>query len=456
MYIDDILVTGRTDQEHLGRLGQVLRVLEEHGLRLRWDKCRFMSQMVEYLGYRVDQHGLRPLASKVTAITDAPQPRNVQELRAFLGLVNYYGRFLSNLATVAAPLHKLLCKDVRWVWISECNRAFTQLKSKLASSEVLAHYDLQVPLRLECDASSYGVGAVLSHKYIPNGTEHPITYASRTLSAAEKNYAQIEKEGLALVFKVQKFHKYIYGHKFTMVTDHKPLLAIFGSKKSLATLAAARLQRWAIFLMGYNYDLEFWPTGKHSNADGFSRLPRACAPGEEVELDLGATACNLVKLEALPLSCKDLQAATAADSTLSTVRRYVRDGWPLEVTPGLQPYYKRKDGLSLDRGCLFWGTRVVIPAACRPQVMSELHMGHQGIVKMKGLARSHVWWPGLDQQVEDLVRSCGACQETRNKPPPAPLHPWPWAKLPWERIHLDFAGPFMGKMFLVVVDSHSH
>lgn len=148
-----------------------------------------------------------------------------------------------------------------------------KLKSKLASAEVLAHYDPQLPIKLDCDSSAYGVGAVLSHQY-PDGSERPIAYSSRTLSTAEKNYAQLEKEALSLIFGVKKFHRYLYGRRFTIVTDHKPLLAILGSKKCLPTLAAARLQRWAIFLLGYQYDLEFRPTGKHCNADGFSRLPR--------------------------------------------------------------------------------------------------------------------------------------------------------------------------------------
>ena len=248
VYIDDILITGDSDQEHLTTLGVVLARLEEEGLRLKKQKCRFMVRSVDYLGYHIDKQGLSPIPDKVTAIMEAPAPSNVQELRAFLGLVNYYGRFLSQLSTISRPLHQLLCKGNPWKWGHNCEEAFTRLKSKLVSVEVLAHYDPQLPVKLDCDASAYGVGAVLSHHY-PDGSERPIAYASRTLSAAEKNYAQIEKEGLSLIWGVKKFHKYLYGRKFTLVTDHKPLLAILGSKRSLPTLAAARLQRWALFLM---------------------------------------------------------------------------------------------------------------------------------------------------------------------------------------------------------------
>ena len=184
-------------------------------------------------------------------MVDAPQPTNVQELRAFLWLVNYYGRFIRQLATLVYALNRVLCKRTLWAWSKSCQQTFTKLKTLLASTEVLAHYDMKLPLRLDCDASAYRVGAVLSHKF-PDGSERPIAYASRTLSDAEKN--QIKQEGLALVFGIRKFHKYIYGWHFTLVTDHKPLLAMLGPKKSLPTLAAARLQHWAILLLGYQYD----------------------------------------------------------------------------------------------------------------------------------------------------------------------------------------------------------
>ena len=140
---------------------------------------------------------------------------------------------------------------------------------------------------------------------------------------------------------------------------------------------------------------------------------------------------------------------------LSSVLRYVREGWPSELPDALQPYFQRKLEIGVDRECLFLGSRVIIPVSCQKRVLAELHSGYQGIVKMKGLARSHVWWPGMDKQIEEVVHQCLACQQTRNQPPPAPLHSWPWAASPWERIHVDFAGPFLGSMYFVLVESHS-
>ncbi len=140
------------------------------------------------------------------------------------------------------------------------------------SAEVLTHYNPELPLRMAADASSYGIGAVISH-VLPDGSEKPISFASRTLSPSEKNYSQLEKEALSLTFGVKKFHQYLYGRKFTLITDHKPLTAIFGAKKGIPTLVAARLQRWALLLSAYNYEIQYKSTDTHSNADGLSRLP---------------------------------------------------------------------------------------------------------------------------------------------------------------------------------------
>ena len=154
------------------------------------------------------------------------------------------------------PLNSLLQKGKKWEWTLECNKAFEKAKANLVSSSVLVHYNPSLPLKLAADTLAYGVGAVVS-QVMPNGEEHPIAFASRTLQPSERNYAQIEKEALALIFGIKKFHQNLFGREFTLITDHKPLLAILGPKKGIPSLAAARLQRWAILLSAYNYQLEF-------------------------------------------------------------------------------------------------------------------------------------------------------------------------------------------------------
>ena len=279
-YIDDILITGSNDAEHFERLEEVLKRLQQHGLRLKKEKRRFMQPSVEYLGHLVDAVGIRPLPSKLEAIVNAPAPVNVQQLRAFLGLLNYYSKFVANLSTVLNPLNRLLGQNVKWKWTAECNHAFTSAKEKLVSSTVLAHYDTTPPIKLAADASAYGVGAVISHVY-RDGSEKPVAFASRTLTPSKRNYAQIEKEALALIYGVKYFHQYLYGRRFTLITDHQPLLKILGPKTGVPSLAAARLQRWALLLSAYCYDIEYKPTREHSHADGLSRLPCTATEREE-------------------------------------------------------------------------------------------------------------------------------------------------------------------------------
>ena len=246
--------------------------LQSAGLRLKRSKCSFLQSSIEYLGHRVDAEGLHPTTDKLRAVVEAPTPKNIQELRSFLGLLNYYSNFIANLSAILHPLNRLLSKDNPWEWTSECETAFQEAKRSLTSSTVLVHYNPDLPLKVAADASSRGLGAVLS-QVMPDGMEHPVAYASRTLSSAEKKYAQVEKEALALIFAVKKFHQYLYGRVFTLVTDHKPLLVILGPTKGIPSLAASRLQRWAVLLSAYSYKIEYKSSEKHENADALSRLP---------------------------------------------------------------------------------------------------------------------------------------------------------------------------------------
>lgn len=176
-------------------------------------------------------------------------------LRSFLGLLNYNGKILANLSTLLHPLHQLIQAETQWRWSPHCEDAIQGCKQRLLNSKCLAHYDPEKPLRLACDASSYGVGAVISH-VLPSSEEQPIAFASRTLSSSEKNYAQIEKEALSIIFSVKKFHKYLYCRKFVLLTDHKPFLTILGPKCAVPTLSALHMQRRALILLAYDYDIQ--------------------------------------------------------------------------------------------------------------------------------------------------------------------------------------------------------
>ena len=216
-----------------------------------------------------------------------PNPKNVAELRFFLGLINYYSRFLPNLLSKLAPLYNLLCKNTRWSWTVKEDAAFYVAEKALQAESLLVHFEDTKFLVLTCNASPYGIGAVLSH-IMEDGSDRPIAFASRTLTVAEKKYAQLEKEGLATVFGNKKFHNYLYGEEFTIESDHKLLFFLFSERNSILHLASACIQRWALTLSTYRYTICYKAGTEISNADALSRLTipvttlSDCQPGELV------------------------------------------------------------------------------------------------------------------------------------------------------------------------------
>ena len=456
VYIDDILVSGSSEMEHLQTLEQVMTRLEQAGMRLKKSKCAFLMNSVEYLGHCISADGIRPSPERKRAVIEAPAPQNLEQLRSFLGLVNYYGKFLPNLANTLSPLYRLLQKNVAWSWGDDHKRAFQTAKSQLTSADLLTHFDPDKKLILSCDASPYGVGAVLAHE-LEDGSDRPIAYASRTLAPAERKYPQIEKEGLAVVFGVKKFHHYLLGRTFTVYSDHKPLQFLFSEKRPVPAMASSRIQRWALTLSAYSYQIKFRPGKEQGNADCLSRLPLAEAPSDvPVPGDLILMMGALADQES-PVTFTNIKAWTGKDPLLSHVRHMILHGWQEDSSfaEKLQPFTRRKDELSVQDECILWGHRVVIPPAGVEAVIRVLHDAHPGIHRMKALARSMVWWPGIDADLETKVKQCAACQANRKSPPEAPLHPWEWPSKPWSRLHVDFAGPFMGRTFLILVDAHS-
>ena len=274
-----------------------------------------------YLGLRISAEGLQAVEERINAVKRAPAPQNVSELRSFLGMVQYYHSFLPGQATILAPLHRLLQKNVRWEWTDGCQKAFEACKEGLTSDSLLVHYDLNRTLRLACDASSYGLGAVLSH-VMEDGQERPMAYASRTLSSSEKNYAKIEQEVLSMIFGVKQFHQFLCGRKFTLVTEHQPLLTILGPKTAILPLAAARMQRWAIVLLAYDYQIEYRSSAKHSNCDALSRLSHEGSKiGSESEI------YNLSAIDKdVPITAMNIGKATLQDPVLSKVHDWVMMG----------------------------------------------------------------------------------------------------------------------------------
>ena len=375
--LDDMIITGKDDKDHLRNIEAVLQRLKDYGLKANASKCEFFKDKIDFCGHTVDQQGLHQNEDKVKAITKAREPKNVSEVKSFTGMVNYYHKFLPNIASVLYPLHELTQKGRKFVWSKDCQKAFDEAKSLVASKKVLTHYDPKLPVVVQTDASPYGLGAVMSH-VMPNGEEQPVIFLSRSLSKSERNYSQIQREATSIYWAVKKLHYFLFGRHFTLVTDHKPLTSILHPHKGIPVMTAQRLQRYALFLSGMNYTIKYRSTKEHANCDGLSRLP---VPETRKDQQDPAAVFELHQIDTVPVDNKQLKLETRRDPVLSRVMDYVMTGkWRLGDDECAK-YHIRKDQLSVQQGCLLWGNRVIVPPNLRQKVLKELHEAHPGVVK---------------------------------------------------------------------------
>lgn len=265
IYFDDILVYSKDIESHLCLLESVLKLLRRHSFKLKIEKCKFLQPKVEYLGHIIDKNGSLPNPAKTDCISKYPKPKNVIETQRFLGLCNYYRKFVKQYAQTAKPLYCLIKKDSIFNWNDACDVAFETLKSALINPPVLSFPDFNRKFIVTTDSSDKAVGAVLSQGEIP--LDKPIQFASKVLNPAQQNYSTIEKELYAIVFAVEAFKHFLYGFEFILYTDHKPLTYLFNFKNT-----RSRLYRWKLLLSEFNFQI-FYKKGSHNTvADALSRI----------------------------------------------------------------------------------------------------------------------------------------------------------------------------------------
>jgi transposase InsO family protein len=451
-YLDDILIGGETVMECQENLFKILGILNERNIRVNLSKCQFFKTSVVFVGHIFCESGIKPSEEKFRAIIDAPPPNDIQQLRAYLGLLNFYSRFIPNLSSELSELYKLLQKNVKFVWSESCQRTFEKSKQLLLDNNVLEPFDMNKPIVLSTDASPYGVSAILSH--LVKGIEKPVLFASSTLSIAEKGYSQLHKEALAIMFGIKRFHDFIYGQKFKLVTDNRALKEIFHPDKGISAVAASRLQRWALQLAIHNYTIEHRPGKYMSHVDALSRLPLPEPTNIEYygihKLTSTIESNEMSKF----LNAEMIEKAISTDKILSQIRTYIKDGWPKNISPEIKYFYNIRKNLDYENGNLFYNDRLIIPMSMRHKILELLHSNHDGIVRMKMLSRTQVWWPKLDSDIENVVKQCSACQQVVNKPKPKITSHWKPCTKPFERIHIDFFY-YENKTFLIIVDSYS-
>lgn len=451
--MDDICVSGKSEEEHDQRLHAVLSRLRDVGVTLNPDKCEFSVQSMTYLGHLVSEHGISPDPEKTDAIVKFPAPTNVTEVRRFLGMVNQLAKFIPNISEITAPIRLLLGKSTAWCWESQQEKSFQDLKRILLSAEVLCHYDRDHPTRVATDASQHGLGGVLLQE--KQGIWRPVAYASRSLTPAESRYAAVEKEALAVTWGCERFAQYLVGKYFEIQTDHRPLVSLLG-KKRLDELPV-RIQRFRIRLFRFSYDVTYVPGRNQASADALSRAPVDCPLSiADIELASAVEEFAVNSVVSLPASEKrfiEIREGQKVDPIISKVRDFCLSGWPKDVPQEFRSYYSVSAELSIVDDLLLKGSRLVVPASLRKDVMQRIHEGHQGMVKCLDRVRMSVWWPNVNSEVKDFIARCNTCcLEKVNKSEPMMATSFP--DRPWQVVGTDLF-KFKGSDYLVMVDYYS-
>ena len=444
---DDMIIAASSDGEHAEILRQVMERAQAANVKFNKDKIQFKVNTVKYMGHIITSEGVKPDDAKVTAIANMPAPEDKHGVQRLLGMTRYLAQYIPGEATITAPLRQLLKKDAAWQWAHEHDAALESLKNALIRAPSLKFYDQHKPLTIQADASKDGLGACL----LQDGC--PLSYASRALSGTEQNYAQIEKELLAIVFAAKRFHQYIYGKTVTVQSDHKPLEVIF--KKHLSK-SPARLQRMLLQLQCYDLDIAYTPGKDMHVAD---TLSRAVVKGRvddltenlfEEKVVYGIEATDALSENML----KQLQEATAADKVLQAVIQAHQEGWPERrhrCDGSLHQYWPMRHTVGIRDGAVMTADKIIIPQSMRAVIMDKLHLAHQGIQRMKAHARMVLYWPGMAQDIEKKVEMCGTCQQMQPQNQREPLQSHEIPDLPWLKLGTDIF-ELHGQSYLVIVD----
>ena len=449
---DDILVIGEGDtleeaeSNHDVRFLGLMERSRERKLQFHPDKLRFKLKGVPYVGHELTSCGLKIDEHKVKAIKEMPMPENVREVRRFVGMANFFSRFMPNMATALQPLHQLTAKDAAWVWGPEHNDAVTAVKEALSSAPVLKYFDKELPTVLQCDASAYGLGAVI----LQDG--QPIAYASRRLTKTEEGYAQIERELLAIVFGCRKFDQYAFGRRLCVHTDHQPLATIV--KRRLSE-APKRLQRMLLQLQRYDIEVLYLPGKQMFVADALLRAPIDMDPSDKEDEECPEIlATEMVSGGISDPTLEKVRNATTQDETMQKLSEAITMGWPdhqHKVCEEIRQFFHHREELTVENGIIFKGDRCVIPAELRMYLLRKLHSPHMGVEATLRQARQLIFWPGMNAQIRDIVARCDVCQAAGRRQPKQPLCSHPIPDRPWQVVGADLF-ELGTQSYLIMVD----
>ena len=445
VYIDDVVIFSKSLEEHVTHLKEVMGRISENGLKIKLSKCFFAQPKIRLLGHVVDKDGIHVDDDKVVAIKDTPTPTTKTELRSFLGLAGYYRRFIRNFAEISAALHRETSGTGKLIWTNDMAFAFESLKKKLTEPPVLAFPDFDSPFVVETDASNVSLGAVLAQKK-SDGKIHPVQYASRTMTDAERNYSTSEREALAVIFALKKFRVYLLSSiPFKIVTDHQALRYSF-QKKDIH----GRLARWLDFLAEYDFLIEYRPGKNNGSADFLSRISLgdgSQVEGEDELLCLATLEVNENDMEIDFIQVANYILGARLDGDESERRRIRRIAKHYFVWNG--DLFRRR----------FSGLVTVPPISRRPAILKHYHdeIGHWDAKSTAKLVMKRFWWPDVYKEIGRYVKSCEDCQRMGSLPAYRSALKTPLTTL-FDVFSIDFAGPLptsrTGNKYMLVCVEH--
>lgn len=449
VFIDDVLIPAKDDLELHERTKMVYDKLNQYNILLNTEKIVSHVREIDFLGYHISGQGISISREKLEAIEKLQPPKSAEAVRSLLGLVNFVHRHIPNMATITYPLNQLTRKGVDFEWKPIHQQAFDQLKMSLLNRNTLGFYDINDETFVIADGSPVGLGAVLIQKG-KNDQYRLISYASKTLTSTEQKYAQTEREALALVWACEKFHYYLYGKFFHLVTDHKPLVVIFGDRLK----PSPRIERWKLRLMSYDFKIMYKP-GKNNIADPLSRLCQSVPDNGPSFDEESERIIRLVASDACPIAItlQEITTATNSDEELQELMKwlpYPPRRWPKT----LSRYTKLANCFTTDGNILLKEQRIVIPRILQNRILQLAHEPHIGISAMKRRLRSKVWWTRMDSMVESYVQSCTGCTLV-SIPDTLPLTRIEMPSGPWQKIAADFMEIPGGFHLLVITDYYS-
>jgi len=463
--VDDVVIYDKDRESHIAHVHQFLQRCRDKQISLNKDKCDFCQMQVTFAGFQLSSTGYRIHSAITDAVSQFPTPATRSDLRSFFGLANQLSSSTDMVSKLLLPLRSLLSTKHDFLWSAEHDRAFSEAKTKLTEVPTLAYFSLDKQTRLCTDASRQGLGFVLQQL---SSTEqwNLVQAGSRFLTPAESRYAVIELELLAVAWAVAKCHMFLGGlQHFTVVTDHNPLIPILNSHR-LDEIENPRLQRLRARLMAYNLTAVWCKGTAHAAPDALSRHPILKPTPEDsiAEVSEDQTPepsiseiriCQTATVDSLRLT--ELLHHANSDEDYAQLKDIILKGFPShkgELPQSCRPYWQVRHNLTIDEDLIIYGCRLLIPYKLRREVLKQLHESHQGTQRTKQRARLTVYWPGIDNDIDNLISQCHQCQSHLPANPKEPMIAKPRPSRPFEELAADFCY-HAGRCYLIIVDCYT-